>query len=180
MEQAKPNFDLTSLPKVDHRYVRQGRHNANLVDALVGDVDPRRYQRQEKPVHRTMVNMAAAGYTNKEIAQFTGYSTATVHEAITQPHARERIINDIKKTVQDEMKDFLEAEVLPSLKMLKAVRDGEGVRNQDRLAASNALLDRFLGKPVQPINNDAKPVSDLSDEELKAEVQRELAKSQTN
>ena len=151
-----------------------------IKDPLHGDTDCWNQIVREKPVHRTMSEMSVQGYDSNEIAKFTGYNVHHVRKILRQPFAREHIIKTIKKTVQDEMKEFLEAEVLPSLKVLKAVRDGAEVRNQDRLAASNALLDRYLGKPVQPINNDAKPVSDLSDEELKAEVQRELAKSQAN
>lgn len=149
--------------------------NAALPEALHGDLDPIRIIKQEKPVHRTMVNMAAAGYQNNEIAAALDRSQQTVATVLKQPWARDYLINQAKKTVQDEIKAVLEAEALPSIRKLVAVRDGQDVSAQNVIAASNSLLDRFLGKPTQPITTDAKPMSELSDAELKEQVQRELA-----
>jgi IS30 family transposase len=124
--------------------------------------------------------MAAAGYNNREIAKMTGRHTNTVENTLRQPWAREYLITEAKKTVQDEIKAILESEALPSIRKLVAVRDGEGVRPSDVITASNSLLDRFLGKPVQPMTTDAKPVAQLSDEELRAQVQAELTKTSPN
>ena len=147
---------------------RAGGENAAIVNGLVGDLDPVRIAKRETPVHRTMVNMAAAGYTNREIAAQTGYSPTTVATAIKQPHAREYLINEAKKTVQDEIKALLEREVIPSLEKLVAVRDNPQARGADVITASNSILDRFLGKPTQPITTDAKPVEQMSEDELNA------------
>jgi hypothetical protein len=104
---------------------------------------------------------------------------------LKQPWAQEYVINQAKKTVQDEIKAILEAEALPSIRKLVAIRDsvdfnsGVPVLAADKnvaKAAADSLLDRFLGKPVQPMTTDAKPVAQLSDEELRAQVQAELAK----
>lgn len=146
---------------------RQGGENSALHEALVGDIDPCRIARRETPVHRTMVNMAAAGYTNREIASFTGYSNATVATAIKQPHAREYLINEAKKTVQDEIRALLEKQAMPSIEALVAVRDNPQAKGSDVVAASNSILDRFLGKPTQPIITNEKPVEQLSEDELK-------------
>jgi hypothetical protein len=180
LQQAQTARALQLLEQESDFHKRANGVNASLVDGLVGDLDPKNELTQERPHHRRFLDLTIQGYIPTEIAKLTGFNVSTISNCIKQPWARKYIIDNSKRSVQDEMKEFLEAEVLPSLKVLKAVRDGAEVRNQDRLAASNALLDRYLGKPVQPINNDAKPVSDLSDEELKAEVQRELAKSQAN
>lgn len=141
--------------------------NAEIVGALVGDLDPVRIAKRETPVHRTMVNMAAAGYTNREIASFTGYNATTVATAIKQPHAREYLINEAKKTVQDELRALLESQAIPSITALIKVRD-TSEKGSDIVAASNSILDRFLGKPTQPIVTDAKPVEQMTEDELKS------------
>lgn len=153
---------------------RANGQNAALPNALVGDLDATHELKQERPYHRTFINMSAAGYTNKEISEFTGFSVHTVSNCLKQPWARTHLINEAKKTVQDEMKDFLEGEILPSLRTLVAVRDGDQVKPSDKVNASNALLDRFLGKPVQPITEEIKPPSEMSDEELRKQVEKEI------
>jgi hypothetical protein len=159
----------------------QGEQDVAKIDgALFGDTDTNIRLQREKPVHRLMFEMAAQGYNGEEIAKHTDYDPSYVRRLLKQPIAREHIVKTIAKTVQDEMKEFLEAEVLPSLRTLKAVRDGTEVRNQDRISASTALLDRFLGKPVQPMTTDAKPVASMSDDELRAKVQAEITASQPN
>jgi len=164
---------------------RAGGVNSQLEEALHGDLDPGYIIQQEKPWHRTAVNMAAAGYQNNEIAQSLGRNQNTVASVLKQPWARKHLINEAKKTVQDEIKAILEAEALPSIRKLVAIRDsvdfnsGVPVLAADKnvaKAAADSLLDRFLGKPVQPMTTDAKPVAQLSDEELRAQVQAELAK----
>lgn len=143
--------------------------NTELVGGLVGDLDPVRVAKRETPVHRTMVNMAAAGYTNREIASFTGYNATTVATAIKQPHAREYLINEAKKTVQDELRALLEGQAIPSIKALIAVRDEPEAKGSDVIAASNSILDRFLGKPTQPIlNKEETPAEKLTEDELNA------------
>jgi len=159
---------------------RTGGVNSKLENALHGDFDPRHFLSYEKPWHRTAINMSAAGYRNNEIAAAVERSPHSVATALKQPWAREYLIKEAKKTVQDEIKAVLEAEALPSIRMLIAVRDSESTKNGDRIAASRELLDRFLGKPVQPMTTDAKPVAELSDSELKVQVERELAASKEN
>lgn len=154
--------------------------NEKIEGGLVGDVDAVRINSRETPAHRTMVNMAAAGYTNREIALFTGYAPATVSNAIKQPHARQYLINEAKKTVQEELKELLASQAIPSVQTLVSVRDDVLAAAPARVTAANSILDRFLGKPTQPITNDAKSMSDLSDEELRAQVASELQQIQTN
>lgn len=154
--------------------------NANLDEAFEGDVCPKYLLNREKPWHRTVINMAAAGYTNVEIGKIVGRDVGTIANTLRQPWARRYLINEAKKTVQDEIKALLESEALPSIRKLVAVRDGEGVRPSDVIQASNSILDRFLGKPTQPITTDAKPMSELSDIELKEQIQRELTATQPN
>ena len=157
--------------------------NSTLGEALVGDLDAKTVLTRETPAHRTMINMAAAGYTNREIAAAVGRSPTTVANTIRQPWAREYLIKEAKKTVQDEIKTVLEAEALPSIRRLVQIRDSSLETAADRnasKAACDSLLDRFLGKPTQPITTDAKPMAELSDEELREQVIAELSVNKPN
>ena len=172
------NLQAAKAVNVDTGNVGKREHgiNARIENGLVGDIDPVRIAKRETPVHRTMVNMAGAGYTNREIAAFTGYSPATVATAIKQPHAREYLINEAKKTVQDEIRELLECQAIPSINKLIEVRDSATARHSDVLTASNAILDRFLGKPTQPIVTNEKPADQLSDDELKSRANAILSR----
>jgi hypothetical protein len=81
--------------------------------------------------------------------------------------------------VQQEMREFLEAEVLPTLKVVVAVRDDEKARASDRLNASAQLLDRFLGKPVQPMTTETVDVKKLSSDELERQAAAIIGAGQT-
>lgn len=135
---------------------------------------------KEKPVHVTMAAMAAVGYDCAEIAKVTGYNQHSVAKILRAPFARGRVLEMATRTVQDEIKAILEQEAVPSIRALVAVRDDLGARNSDKVSAANALLDRFLGKPTQPITTDAKPMADRSDAELMEEVRKEMAATQPN
>lgn len=150
-----------------HITKRSWGNNASMPDALYGDLDPVHINKRETPVHRTMVNMAAAGYEIGEIAALTGRCPATVSTALKQPYARRYLINEAKKTVQDEIKELLQSEALPSIRKLVQVRDSTDARGADIITASNSILDRFLGKPTQPILTNEKPADQLTDDELK-------------
>jgi hypothetical protein len=152
---------------------------ATVPDALHNDSDSVREVLQEKPIHRHWVDLSLQGYTPTEIAKMTGHSMQWVSQVLKQPFARQYFINQSKKTVNEEIKALLEQEAIPSLKMLKNVRDN-APKASDRVAASRELLDRFLGKSTQPISNNVKPPSEMSDDELRAEVQREITATQPN
>lgn len=168
-------------PRGDSPVYRFGKNHANwnantngvnsrVPGALFGDMDPERFLKHEKPVHRVVTNMVLQGYTLKEAAEATGLGAATVRRACRQPYARQRMIETAKKDVSLEIKQFLEAEVLPSLRVLSTVRDDPNARASDRLAAANALLDRHLGRPTQPFTLPAagKDPSKMTDAELDA------------
>lgn len=154
--------------------------NFDVNKGLVGDFGPKYLLNRERPWHRTVINMAAAGYTNTEISKAVGRDVGVVENTLRQPFAREYLINEAKKTVQDEIKAVLESQALPSIQMLVAVRDDELANASVKLSAANSLLDRFLGKPVQPMTTNAKAPSDMSDAELREQVERELAQTKAN
>ena len=175
-EQRRAQLENCALLKEERGNVlkRADGVNANMEDGLNGDLDPSRLITRELPVHRTMINMAVAGYQITEIAKLTGYCNNTVSNVLKQPWARKYMVQEAKKTVQQEIKTLLEQEALPSLRTLITVRDSDTARPSDRANAANALLDRFLGKPQQSVLIEEKNPAEMTDEELRRAVERDL------
>lgn len=151
-----------------------GGVNSEYDGALFSDTDPKYVLTREQPVHRRMIELSIQGLTNREIAANMGYSEAHVGTVLQQPFARQRIVQQLQRTTMQELKAFLEAEVMPNVRVLKELRDSSDDARV-RKDCANDLLDRFLGKPKQSITTEAKPVQDLSNEELAAEVKAILA-----
>lgn len=170
------NFGKTGNPsEKSNTRSRTDGINSQLDGAFLSANDPKRLLKTERPYHRVIIEMLKHGYFETEIAKATGLSAATVRNVKEQPWVQERMIREIKDDVAGEMKDFLEQEVMPSLRVIREIRDNEIAKPTERLAASNALLDRFLGKPTQPITQDSKDPKQLSNDELEQQVQRIVA-----
>ena len=167
--QAKLNRNLFGRNS-GYEGTRANGENASRDEAFSGDLDPKYRIGRERPWHRTVINMSAAGYNNTEIAKAVGRSVSTVENTLRQPFAREYLIVEAKRTVQDEIRELLEGEVIPSLKALVAVRTNPEARSSDVINASNSILDRFLGKPTQPITTGAIETAEMSDAELRAQI----------
>lgn len=146
--------------------------NSRLPNALFNDIEPCWYSQREKPIHREITALVMQGYTVKEAATATGVTKQTASNAIRQPYARKRMIEEAQRTVSDEIKNFLEGEVLPSLQVLKTIRDDPNAKPADRAAASERLLDRALGRATQPLTIGApsKSVKEMTDAELDAAI----------
>lgn len=148
--------------------------NSKLQNALHNDIEPFRELVKETPAHRRMIELATQGFTNIEIARLCEVTTVTVVNVLRQPWARERMIKDLKNDTLKDIRNFLETEALPSLEMIKAQRDSALSKPSEKIAASTALLDRFMGKPNQPVTTEvtiSKP-EELSDNELAALIPR--------
>lgn len=150
--------------------------NASLPNALYGDADPQQTFSCEKPVHRTMARMAMEGFTCKEIAQFTGYGENHVSRVLRQPFIRQHMVENIQRTFEDELKELLQSEVIPSVQTLTEIRDDKEAPKAVRAATSEYLIDRWLGKPTQPIENKAatEPAK-LTTQELESRVNSIIA-----
>ena len=149
-------------------WANAGGANAKLDDALYNDLDKQTKLKREAPHHRRFLDLQLQGYNVHEIAAITGFSISCITVALRQPWARQHFINASKKTVTEQIKEVLEKEALPSIKLLVKVRDDANARNADRLSASQQLLDRFLGKAAQPIITQEKPAEQLTNDELAA------------
>jgi len=106
---------------------------------------------RECPEHRIMIYLKAQGKSNGEIADATGYSPTSVSMILRLPWARERLLAIIREQGLPLVQQLLAGAAADSIMTLIAVRDDSKSRSTDKINASNSLLDRFLGKPLQKV-----------------------------
>ena len=121
---------------------------------LHNDNKPYQGYKKEKPEHRLMILLKAQGKANKEIAELTGYTPQTVSEVLRQPWARQRLLDEINIAGRDQIYELLRGEVANSLMKVVEIRDTATADEKAvALAASNSIIDRFLGKPTQRVES---------------------------
>lgn len=162
----KPSVSADKRGK--NRFIRCGGVNAQLPNALFNDRDPNYVLHVEKPQHRLVTSLIGQGYTIVETAAATGFSRRHVSDIVRQPYARQRLIASMEKDVSQEIKSFLEGEVLENLRVMKAIRDDPKVRPETRLLAADKLTDRQMGRPTQPFTLPAggKKPTEMTEDEL--------------
>jgi hypothetical protein len=128
---------------------------------------------EEKPIHRTLAYLMAAGRTRIECAQVLELSLTTISTIAKQPFFQKRLKEITDATGKDMVKSFLENEVLPSLEVLRTIRDDVNQKGPTRVIAADKILDRFLGKPM--VHVESKTNLNIHTAAASAEdVQREL------
>lgn len=167
--------DRFSQEEVERNGTMRSGKNAERENGFFNDTDPLIYRQKEMPWHRVVAHMIAEGYTYEEIAKTLGRNRRTIEEIARQPFVRQRTIAKIEENTKSEIKAFLESEVMPSLQAVVAVRNDPNSKPSEKLAAANSVLDRFLGKPTQPIQHNTKTPSEMTDEELRAQIELELS-----
>ena len=130
---------------------------------------PYHVNQKERPRHRLMLELAAKGYDNKEIAEITGKSAVNVNNALRQPHSQQTLVNAIRERVSadEQVVEVIRTNVVKAVETLAEIMDDGDAKNSDRIAAAEALLNRRYGKPNQPINSGSTvDLNHLSDEAL--------------
>jgi hypothetical protein len=122
---------------------------------LFGDRPPNLAIKTERPEHRIIVYLKARGLNNQEIADRTGYGYQWICQIVRQPWFRQRFVEECQAAGLDQVKQFLEGEVIPSLEVLRDIRDNDEAKDASRVVAANSLLDRFLGKPVARVETES-------------------------
>ena len=156
---------------------------AHVPDGLFNPVTTQRIYCHERPWHRVATELAAVGHTIAEICAATGRSRRAVQQALAQPFAQERIARKAAMNAQDEIKEILEKVAPESLRRIaKLAEEASGALDlptrELAMKADREILDRFLGKPNQPVTSQTavKPAKEMSDEELEREVNRILTR----
>lgn len=110
--------------------------------------------RSDDPKYRLMEHMAACGKTRRDIADTLGMSYSWVCQVFKQRWFKDNVIAVLKDNGRDHVQAFLKAECMPSLEVVRDIRDNESEKGATRLAAANTILDRLLGKPTNKIEVD--------------------------
>lgn len=128
-------------------------------------LEPQVTLKKERLRHRLISQMLAEGYDNKEVAEILGISPVTVCYVAKQPFAVEAALQAIHSGSDAVMKKLHEAADLAADKLI-GILETEGVAAEVLRKTANDVLDRKYGKPNQPYSTQAKPVEQMSDDEL--------------
>jgi hypothetical protein len=125
-------------------------------DMLHGDTPPSQVINKEQPVHVLMCYMQASGKDTQEIATATGYSLASIRNIQRQPWYRARFLRLTATEGGDNVRKFLDGQVMSSLETLVEIRDeNKTSRPHVSAAAANSILDRAMGKPTQHVETES-------------------------
>jgi hypothetical protein len=122
----------------------------------------------EKPEHRLAIFLKARGHSLSEIADATGFTVPWVSQILRQPWARARLAQEINAAGREELSTLIEGAAKDAMmRLIDIAEDGETPANV-RSNANQYLIDRFLGKPKQSIEQRVGDLNELSDEQLTA------------
>lgn len=160
LDQLMQDLDLTSEPD-----------SQELADVPVGNHIPfhntekgtpeQWLAQKERPVHRSMATLAVLGYTNKEIAERTGYSPQAVSLILRQPFAQDWMARELDQRGGNRIEAMMKREAAACVETLIELRDDDEVPAAVRRGASTDILDRVFGKPVQRVETFNAGVADL-------------------
>ena len=136
-------------------------------DALYGDRPPNLRVQAEKPEHRIVLFLKGQGMSNNEIARRTGYTYPWISQLLRQPWARKRLVEEITAQGRDAVGEIIKSAAEDSVWTLINERDNGSAKPAERISAANSLLDRFLGKPTQKVEQTIKtgPLNTLEETE---------------
>lgn len=142
-------------------------------DALFGAFKPSYIMATERPEQRQVVELKTRGLTNKEIAEATGYSRASVNTILHQPWAQERMVKKLEQSTMQAVKDMIEQTAGQSIVRLAEMAGDENLKfKHPKLFTeiNQSFVDRFMGKA--PIIVESKEPTKLTDEELANDIAR--------
>lgn len=109
--------------------------------------------KKELVEHRQMVLLKVKGFSDAEIAGMLDYTPVAVRIILRQPHTRKMLLDLLHKEGAFGIDKLLKSAAEDCvLRLIDIVRD-EKAKHNDAIAASEALLNRFLGKPTQRIES---------------------------
>ena len=115
--------------------------------------DPNRVILHERPEHRMVLFMKAQMLSNREIARELDLTEGSVSQITRQPWFRHALARRMEDAGGDILRKTLEGVALDCVYNLITIANGqqEGAKVADIRAANDSLLDRFLGKATQRV-----------------------------
>ncbi len=130
---------------------------------------PQYERQQEQAWHRTAMEMAAKGFTAREIAERLGCTAVTVQDILRQKQYQQTQVDIIRRnaTEDDKVYETVRETVHEAVQTLASIIRDREISPAYRIAACKEMLDRRYGKPNQPVNrNTDVDLSSLSDSDL--------------
>lgn len=127
----------------------------------------------ERPEHRIVVMLKAAGHSNVEIANVTGYSTTQICYIVKQDWAKKQILEEIEKAGREPVLQMMRVDAMEAYQRIRNLAENAASEEVQR-KCNESILDRVFGKASQPITITEKPAAELSDDELARLAQRKL------
>jgi hypothetical protein len=162
---ARPNRQAFELQAEDTEILDSlgdaGLHNGSLPQLRVT---------KESPEHRFLVYLFAQGKGLKDVFVDCGgewdttlgkpvsgtgkWSYPYLCQLRRQPWFQAHIIRVLEEAGKDRLTAVLETEIMPSLDVIREIRDDPEEKGTVRLAAANFFFDRLLGKPTQHVKTE--------------------------
>lgn len=122
----------------------------------------------EKPEHRFITLLAAQGFTPKEIAEQTGYSTVMINYVIKQEWAQEFIVGAMAESggqgIEVALKHAAVKAALGMEDLLQRAQEAKQLEVERKVRKD--MQDRWFGTAAQVVQHVQVDPSDLTDEEL--------------
>lgn len=158
--------------------VLEGRAGPLGIFAPPGPIKhPKWVRMEEKAEHRMMAVLKASGRSITDIALLLDYTPVQVGRVLRQPDVRKMVFEEIARRGSaglDALHALFESQAVESVETVVTLRDDAKVPAAVRLAASNTILDRVLGKAVQRV--ETMKVTEKSPQALSDEIEAIEAK----
>lgn len=133
--------------------------------------------KKEKPIHRIILFLRAQGLSYREISEQTGMGMTGVSWLCSQAWFKEQLLALLNSQGIDPVKQLIQSAAVDSIYKVIELRDKAKSEAVQRDCAFD-LLDRYLGKSVQPIGPEKAPIADEA--QLDAEIAELQRKSNLN
>jgi hypothetical protein len=114
-----------------------------------------------KNTHEHMVNLAAFGLNNKEIAERVGCTPTLVSKVLKKPEVKALVARRISELYGDDIKKAIRDRALNAITKMDEIINDPETKDQVRLQALTYVLDHTVGKAQQTIEHKGAVLSEL-------------------
>lgn len=111
--------------------------------------------------HEAMVQMAAIGMKQSEIARQLGYTDVQVCKVMSKPEVKEKISKRIAEVYGTDFKQALKQRTHKAIKKLDEIIDDPEAKPQVQLQAATYIIDHVVGKAQQTVEHKGNMLSEL-------------------
>ena len=134
----------------------------------------------ERPEHRLIIMLKAAGRTNVEIAEATGTTAVHVATIVKQKWAVEQILREIEGAGREPVIELMQGAAVDAT--MRLIEIAQGAKNEETKRKANLNLIEFtFGKPNQPLSvTQKREAGQMTEAEIDAELAELRARRHSN